>query len=74
MRDSMTRDMAVVLRYPSLVRVRCALPRRGGGGVLTKGVFAAIEADDVGEEADLRGRPFAVGSVNLPVYMAGVNE
>ena len=36
--------------------------------------FAAIEADDVGEEADLRGRPVAVGAVDLPVDVAGVDE
>ena len=37
-------------------------------------VFAAIEADDVGEEADLRGRPVAVGAVDLPVDVPGVDE
>ena len=37
-------------------------------------VFAAIEADEVGEETDLCGRPFAVGAVHLPVDVAGINE
>jgi hypothetical protein len=36
--------------------------------------FAAIEADEVGEEANLRGRPFVVRAVHLPVDVAGVYE
>ena len=36
--------------------------------------FAAIEADEVGEEANLRGRPFAVRAVHLPVDVAGIYE
>ena len=36
--------------------------------------FAAIEADEVGEEANLRGRPFAVRAVHLPVDVAGIDE
>jgi len=35
--------------------------------------FAAPEADEVGDEADLRGRPFAVRSVDLPVDVAGID-
>ena len=38
------------------------------------GFFAAIEADDVGEEADLRGRPLAVGAVHLAVDVTGIDE
>ena len=38
------------------------------------GRFAAVESDDVGEEADLRGRPVAVRAVDLPVDVPGVEE
>src|SRR5205823_1166046 len=37
-------------------------------------IFAAIETDDVGEEADLRGCPIAVRAVDLPVDVPGINE
>ena len=46
------------------------------GFVAAEGVvegFAAIEADEVGEEANLRGRPFAVRAVHLPVDVASVD-
>jgi len=36
--------------------------------------LAAIEADDVGDEANLRRRPFAVRAVYLPVDVPGINE
>ena len=36
--------------------------------------FAAIEADDVGDEADLCGCPVAVGAVHLAVDVPGVNK
>ena len=37
-------------------------------------VFAPVEADEVAEKADLRGRPVAVGAVDLPVDVPGVDE
>jgi hypothetical protein len=36
--------------------------------------LAAIEADEVGDEADLRRCPVAVGAIHLPVDVAGVDE
>ena len=36
--------------------------------------LASVEADEVGEEADLRFRPFAVGAVYLAVDVAGIDE
>ena len=36
--------------------------------------LAAVEADDIRKEADLRFRPFAVGAVDLAINVAGVDE
>jgi len=37
-------------------------------------IFPAIEAHDIGNEADLRCGLFAVRAVHLPVNVSGVNE
>ena len=49
----------------------------GAGFVATESkirFFAAIEPDDIGQKTDLRGRPFAVRAVHLPVNVPGINE
>ena len=48
----------------------------GRRSIATKGGvqgFAPVQAHQVGDEADLRVRPVAVGAVHLPVDVAGVD-
>ena len=46
----------------------------GFGAVVEFGRLAAVEADEVGDELDLRGSEVAVGAVELAEDVAGVDE